>query len=426
MSSNFIDASSVSVQKQEERESEKAKVKADVAIVVPMDVAPDARFDLDYDGITKAINDFVERQTIDPRVSKIEYELSTPELPDKNATDNLKGTLTGNKSKVETPEEVVKVDNDAIKDDKVTLKFELSVEETVILDETDNAKNNQQKQSPKPETTDHKAQNPEKSKAATEKTKQQINNNQSKGDLYIQSAEPKLYIQSAPTKQLYWENAPQKNLEMRAVPENNDILDNAGLKNNNRIEDEDVSTIRTSGDVIDSAMDPLTSHKYDSAEVKKVKQSIKVRSKGGKWWNLTDNVYNNPKFKGNQYVKMVALSDTKAVKVLGRIGKPINYGAVLVQTGYNLRGTSTWRERGEIIGEGIGKVSTGMVAGSVAYAVTTAVLISIVGTAAAPATLIIIAGCAIVSSIVVSNVVEEHGGDLGKRIGTEVLQGFDQ
>ena len=69
---NVVGADTVCKKKAEEQESLTAKVNADIAIVLPVDVEPDAQFELQYDAISEAINNYIERYTIDARVEKVE------------------------------------------------------------------------------------------------------------------------------------------------------------------------------------------------------------------------------------------------------------------------------------------------------------------------------------------------------------------
>ena len=112
---NVVGADSVNKKKAEEQELLTAKVNADVAIVLPVDVEPDAQFELQYDAISETINNYIERYTIDARVEKVEYNLSSPELSDKDATNNLKESLTGTTDEITTSKGTIHIENDAIR-----------------------------------------------------------------------------------------------------------------------------------------------------------------------------------------------------------------------------------------------------------------------------------------------------------------------
>ena len=128
---NTTDARQVAIMKPKEQESIKAKVKVDIAVVLPEDIGKDDIIELKYD----------ERYTIDPRISEVEYILTTPKFSNDKTTNDLKEVLTGETTEIKTLEDTIKVENDAITDEKVTLKFELSVEENIYLDNDDNEQN---------------------------------------------------------------------------------------------------------------------------------------------------------------------------------------------------------------------------------------------------------------------------------------------
>ena len=197
---NVVGADAVCKKKAEEQELLTAKVNADVAIVLPVDVEPDAQFELQYDAISETINNYIERYTIDARVEKVEYNLSSPELSDKDATNNLKESLTGTTDEITTSKGTIHIENDAIKDNKVTLTFKLSVEENVYLDESD--------ENPSDEINCRQVAKTSSQNPVPQNNVSSIVNSKRNGDLIIQSAEPKLYWQSAPKAELYWQNAP--------------------------------------------------------------------------------------------------------------------------------------------------------------------------------------------------------------------------
>ena len=91
---NTTDARQVAIMKPKEQESIKAKVKVDIAVVLPEDIGKDDIIELKYDSITKAVNEYVERYTIDPRISEVEYILTTPKFSNDKTTNDLKEVLT--------------------------------------------------------------------------------------------------------------------------------------------------------------------------------------------------------------------------------------------------------------------------------------------------------------------------------------------
>ena len=378
---NVVGADTVCKKKAEEQELLTAKVNADVAIVLPVDVEPDAQFELQYDAISETINNYIERYTIDARVEKVEYNLSSPELSDKDATNNLKESLTGTTDEITTSKGTIHIENDAIKDNKVTLTFKLSVEENVYLDESD--------ENPSDEINCRQVAKTSSQNPVPQNNVSSNVNSQRNGDLIIQTAEPKLYWQSAPKAELYWQNAPS-NISKEAKSK---------IKISDEVKDKVVDYSNIIGSGVDSAMGSVPDIRYGN----------------------NGRVYTNPNARGNQYYKIVGtLSDSKAVSRLGKAGKVISYGTTIYRAAEEYSKASTSQEKGRVVGATTGKVVVGTVAGNVASVATTAVLVTIAGAAGvatAPVTLIVIAGCSIVAGVAASSAVEGVGEEIGGNAG---------
>ena len=378
---NVVGADTVCKKKAEEQESLTAKVNADVAIVLPVDVEPDAQFELQYDAISETINNYIERYTIDARVEKVEYNLSSPELSDKDATNNLKESLTGTTDEITTSKGTIHIENDAIKDNKVTLTFKLSVEENVYLDESD--------ENPSDEINCRQVAKSSSQNPVPQNNVSSNVNSQQNGDLIIQSAEPKLYWQSTPKAELYWQNAPS-NISKEAKSK---------IKISDEVKDKVVDYSNIIGSGVDSAMGSVPELRYGN----------------------NGRIYTNPNARGNQYYKIVGtLSDSKAVSRLGKAGKVISYGTTIYRASEEYSKASTSQEKGRVVGATTGKVVVGTVAGNVASVATTAVLVTIAGAAGvatAPVTLIVIAGCSIFAGVAASSAVEGVGEEIGGNAG---------
>ena len=378
---NAVGADTVCKKKAEEQELLTAKVNADVAIVLPVDVEPDAQFELQYDAISETINNYIERYTIDARVEKVEYNLSSPELSDKDATNNLKESLTGTTDEITTSKGTIHIENDAIKDNKVTLTFKLSVEENVYLDESD--------ENPSDEINCRQVAKSSSQNPVPQNNVSSNVNSQRNGDLIIQSAEPKLYWQSAPKAELYWQNAPS-NISKEAKSK---------IKISDEVKDKVVDYSNIIGSGVDSAMGSVPELRYGN----------------------NGRIYTNPNARGNQYYKIVGtLSDSKAVSRLGKAGKVISYGTTIYRAAEEYSKASTSQEKGRVVGATTGKVVVGTVAGNVASVATTAVLVTIAGAAGvatAPVTLIVIAGCSIFAGVAASSAVEGVGEEIGGNAG---------
>ena len=378
---NAVGADTVCKKKAEEQELLTAKVNADVAIVLPVDVEPDAQFELQYDAISETINNYIERYTIDARVEKVEYNLSSPELSDKDATNNLKESLTGTTDEITTSKGTIHIENDAIKDNKVTLTFKLSVEENVYLDESD--------ENPSDEINCRQVAKTSSQNPVPQNNVSSNVNSQRNGDLIIQTAEPKLYWQSAPKAELYWQNAPS-NISKEAKSK---------IKISDEVKDKVVDYSNIIGSGVDSAMGSVPELRYGN----------------------NGRIYTNPNARGNQYYKIVGtLSDSKAVSRLGKAGKVISYGTTIYRASEEYSKASTSQEKGRVVGATTGKVVVGTVAGNVASVATTAVLVTIAGAAGvatAPVTLIVIAGCSIFAGVAASSAVEGVGEEIGGNAG---------
>ena len=378
---NAVGADTVCKKKAEEQELLTAKVNADVAIVLPVDVEPDAQFELQYDAISETINNYIERYTIDARVEKVEYNLSSPELSDKDATNNLKESLTGTTDEITTSKGTIHIENDAIKDNKVTLTFKLSVEENVYLDESD--------ENPSDEINCRQVAKSSSQNPVPQNNVSSNVNSQRNGDLIIQSAEPKLYWQSAPKAELYWQNAPS-NISKEAKSK---------IKISDEVKDKVVDYSNIIGSGVDSAMGSVPDIRYGN----------------------NGRVYTNPNARGNQYYKIAGtLSDSKAVSRLGTAGKVISYGTTIYRASEEYSKASTSQEKGRVVGATTGKVAAGTAAGTVASVATTAVLVTIAGAAGvatAPVTLIVIAGCSIFAGVAASSAVEGVGEEIGGNAG---------
>lgn len=378
---NVVGADTVCKKKTEEQELLTAKVNADVAIVLPVDVEPDAQFELQYDAISETINNYIERYTIDARVEKVEYNLSSPELSDKDATNNLKESLTGTTDEITTSKGTIHIENDAIKDNKVTLTFKLSVEENVYLDESD--------ENPSDEINCRQVAKTSSQNPVPQNNVSSNVNSQRNGDLIIQTAEPKLYWQSAPKAELYWQNAPS-NISKEAKSK---------IKISDEVKDKVVDYSNIIGSGVDSAMGSVPDIRYGN----------------------NGRVYTNPNARGNQYYKIVGtLSDSKAVSRLGKAGKVISYGTTIYRAAEEYSKASTSQEKGRVVGATTGKVVVGTVAGNVASVATTAVLVTIAGAAGVatvPVTLIVIAGCSIFAGVAASSAVEGVGEEIGGNAG---------
>ena len=378
---NIVGADSVKKKKAEEQELLTAKVNADVAIVLPVEVMPYAQIELQYDVISEAINNYIEDYTIDARVEKVEYNLSSPELSDKDATNNLKESLTGTTDEITTSKGTIHIENDAIKDNKVTLTFKLSVEENVYLDESD--------ENPSDEINCRQVAKTSSQNPVPKNNVSSNVNSQRNGDLIIQSAEPKLYWQSAPKAELYWQNAPS-NISKEAKSK---------IKISDEVKDKVVDYSNIIGSGVDSAMGSVPDIRYGN----------------------NGRVYTNPNARGNQYYKIAGtLSDSKVVSRLGTAGKVISYGTTIYRASEEYSKASTSQEKGRVVGATTGKVAVGTAVGTVASVATTAVLVTIAGAAGvatAPVTLIVIAGCSIVAGVAASSAVEGVGEEIGGNAG---------
>lgn len=392
---NIIGAHPVKKQKLEEQETIKAKIKADIAIVLPEEIGKDAQIALKYDAIAKVVNDYIESYTIDARISEVDLYLSAPELPDSEATANLKGVLTGEKKEVVINENMVQVDNEEIGDDKVNLRFELSVEETVFFDGDSQSENKKtQSDTPQSQKSGHKSHIFEAKNTL----------DWSNESLVIQSSEPKLYWQSAPTAQLYLKNAPSDASQIIRIGQRNRYL---SQETKDKITDYGLEGAKIVGSGLNSAEGGLTKTARKIGD-------IKVGDNG--------RIYTSPKANGNRYYKIIGnLADNKVVKRMGIVGKSLSYGAMTLEAYDDYSNAETSRERGEVFFGTAGKIGAGWAAGTVATVLTTTVLVAI-ASSSAPLTLVVIAGCAIVASTTASNIVEPYGEKLGREMGGDIVE----
>ncbi|MCC8174961.1 MAG: hypothetical protein LIO91_00795 [Bacteroidales bacterium] len=380
----------------ERQESEKmgARVEADVALIFPLlgdevdgklldgSLGEDAHIWIDYPTITNLINDYVERYTIDARIDSVDLHLSTPQLEDQNATENLKEATTGESQIIETEEGSVKVNNDAITDDKVTLTFELSIEENVYLDE----------QLP---------QSQDSSKKSISSGVNQSDNSATLpgSDLIITSKEPELYWQASPKSELYIQNIP--------TTEDTPTFTEA-------LVDVTTETTDTIGKSLSGTEQGL------SASVKLRKDlDLKVGSNG--------KVYQN--FNGNGKVKIIGkVSNNPVVKKAGMVGTAISIASDMPEVVSDYKAAKTDQERGKVVGAEVGKVTASTVAGmagaSVGTLLGTAAVSILIGaglTVTAPVSLVIVGGCAIVGAAYASSASESKGKEIGGKAGEGVV-----
>lgn len=387
---NIIGASLISKNERKVQELLGAEIEVDIAVVLPYDIESKAKMDLDYNAITHAVNDYIERYTIDSRIDEVNYKLSIPKLPDEEATENLKDVLTGERNEINTQKGIIHVDNSAITNNKVTKNFELSNEENVYLNKPED--NNQ----PKPDESQLINLQQQENVSKTTSTKKQpvISNADSNNELIIKSSEPQLYWENADSEQLYIKNADPYIL--------NSSKDNFLSK-----EFDGINCIKTIGSGLDTAMTTA-----DSKAFKHVKMGN------------NDRVYFKERARGNPHYKIVGkLADKKKViKYLGLGGKVLSYGSTAVQTKIEFDKAESAQEKGKVIGASVGKIFSGAVAGYSAAAVTTTVLVAIAGTTVAPVTLVIIAGCSIVAATAASSAAEKKGEEFGGFIGEQAVE----
>lgn len=408
---NAVGGQVVNKEEKKECESIKANVKTEVAVVLPLlpdNMEPDFQLELDYDTITQAVNDYIERYTIDSRINEIEYQLSTPRLPDENATNNLKGSLTGEIDKIIASTNTIQVDNKAIADEKVTLKFELSFKEDIYLNENDEKGKEKQKEHQLGSTFPQKG-----GVMSSAKKSQPTENKLAGGELIIQSSDPQLYWQNAPSAQLYWQNAPSN-----IIP-----LFNSNQNNRTPCNDEKVlENIKNFGAGLDEAMgstDTLESGpKIFGKQIAKGKGYVKVGDNG--------RVYTNSHARGNQYYKIAGdFSKNKYVKNLGWAGKTISWGTEVYQDSVKYSQADSPQKKGKVLGEAVGKITSGGIAGGAASTITSGVLIAVAGAAgvaSAPLTIVVIAGCSIALGVIASNFAEQYGEDIGGKVGEGVVK----
>lgn len=392
---NIIGASLISKNERKVQELLGAEIEVDIAVVLPYDIESKAKMDLDYNAITHAVNDYIERYTIDSRIDEVNYKLSIPKLPDEEATENLKDVLTGERNEINTQKGIIHVDNSAITNNKVTKKFELSIEENVYLNKPE--ENNRPKRDESQLINLQQQENV--SKTTSTKKQPVISNADSNNKLIIKSSEPQLYWENADSEQLYIKNADPYILNF-----SKDNFLSKELKE--KIVNDSINCSNTIGAGLDTAMDSTSS---------KALNHVRVGDNG--------RIYFKEHARGNGSYKIVGkLADNKVVKRLGIGGKALSYGSTAVQTKIEFDKAESAQEKGKIIGASVGKIGIGTAAGASAAAVTTTVLIAIAGTAAAPVTLVIIAGCSIVAATAASSAAEKYGEEWGGTIGEKTVE----
>ncbi len=402
MGNKTINASIVDVCERQERELIQSDIQVDVAVVLPIleeETLSEVKMDLDYATIVKTVNEYINRNVIDARIETINYTLTIPDMPDTAVTQNLKEVLIGDKNEISTFKGNVKVKNDAINNDKVTKVFELSVEETVYIENVV-----EDKQLRKENGANHtNANNLIKKSLSTTDSKQ--TSMQSNAELVIKSAdsklywtnaEPKLIIQNAPARKLYLENTSTEN--------SNNPKQDVSINHSDSI-----SVVKKLGDGLGAGMGVTETGVFKTTRV----------GDNGK-------VYTNPNARGNQYYKIVGnIKDMKSVKVLGNAGKLISFGATCAQVSEDVKQAETAVEQFKVVGRAGGEYVAGFIAGTAATFATSAVLVTVagaLGVATAPATIVIIAGCAIVAGIAASNAAEQPGREFGEKAGVKAME----
>ncbi len=385
MSSKTVNASSVDIIDPQERESVNADIRIDVALVLPIveeESMSDIKIDLDYGTISKTVNDYINSNVIDSRIDKINYTLSVPDLPDSQATQNLKEALMGSVQEISSADKDIKVENDAINSPKVTKTFELSVEENVYIDS-----NNVNTSSVSKERKD--------SSMKDETNNSNVNN---AGNLVVKNASPKSEWSNSTNQE---SNEISKSLNSEnTVQANHKIILNR---------EDTVEAIKSLGDSMDSGMGVTETKAFATTRV----------GDNGK-------IYSNPHARGNQYYKITGhISDSTAVKKLGTAGKLISAGATVTKTYDEYQKTTDDIERGKIVGVAVGEYGASWVAGTGATAATSAVLVSVAGVfgvATAPLTIIVIAGCAIVAGALARNAAATPGRNIREKAGEKIMQ----
>lgn len=393
---NIIGASLISKNERKVKELLGAEIEVDIAVVLPYDIESKAKMDLDYNAITHAVNDYIERYTIDSRIDEVNYKLSIPKLPDEEATENLKDVLTGERNEINTQKGIIHVDNSAITNNKVTKKFELSIEENVYLNKPE--ENNRPKRDESQLINLQQQENV--SKTTSTKKQPVISNADSNNKLIIKSSEPQLYWENADSEQLYIKNA-----DPYILNSSKDNFLSKELKE--KIVNDSINCSKTIGSGLDTAMDTAGSKAF---------KHVKMGN--------NDRVYFKEYARGNGYYKIVGkLADKKKViQYLGIGGKVLSYGSTAVQTKIEFDKAESAQEKGKVFGASVGKIVLGAVAGASAAAVTTTVLVAIAGTTVAPVTLVIIAGCSIVAATAASSAAEKYGEEWGGTRGEKAVE----
>lgn len=384
---NIIGASLISENERKEQELLGAEIEVDISVVLPHDIESKVKIDFDYKAITHAVNDYIERYTIDSRIDKVNYKLSIPTLPDEEATENLKDVLIGERNEINTPNGIIHVDNSAIANSKVTKKFELSIEENVYLNKPE--ENNQLKRDESQLLNSRQQENV--SKTSSSKNKQPvISNAHPKNELIIKSSEPQLYWENPNSERLYIKNA-------------DPYIFNSSKDNylSEELRDSILNWSNTIGAGVDTAMDSTSSKALKHAKV-----------------GDNSRIYFKEHARGNAYYKIVGkLPKNNVVKFLGKFGKVLSYGSTAIQTKIEFDKAESAQERGKVIGSSVGKIFTGSVVGTCVTAVTTTVFIAIAGPTATPVTFVLIACGSIILATIASSSAENYGENYGEKLG---------
>lgn len=387
---NVVGADTVDKEKQNEQEKITTDITADIAIVIPPlpdENSCDIHIELDYCAITKAVNDYVEQCTIDPRISQINYKVSVPQLVDDEATTNLKEALTAEKSEIETSAEVVHVDNSAISNSKVNKVFELSaVEKVCLIDDANTAQ------------------------STPEITQTPIDSSSKQCNLEIRSASNQLYIQNPQTSQLYWEST-----SPYLKPVNEPLISQGTVGSMTQAA---ADTTKLAGSVADTITDNKVLSAFKNAKV-----------------GDNRNIYYKTKANGNSHYKIVGkvtdkkvienLSITKnttgiykyaTIKNLGVAGKVASYSMDALEAVKAYNKADTVVEKSEVVGETAGKIAGGAALGAIAGTV----IVSLGITAATPVAMVFLAGATIVAITAASAYGEHLGGKKGRSGGHAV------
>lgn len=387
---NVVGADTVDKEKRDEQEKITTDITADIAIVIPPlpdENSCDIHIELDYCAITKAVNDYVEQCTIDPRISQINYKVSVPQLVDNEATTNLKEALTAEKSEIETSTEVVHVDNSAISNSKVNKVFELSaVEEVCLIDDANTAQ------------------------STPEITQTPIDSSSKQCNLEIRSASNQLYIQNPKTAQLYWENASPD-----LKPANEPFISQETMDSMAQFA---ADTTELFGDVADTITDGKVLSAFKNAKVGDNRTIYyKAKANGNPHYKIvgkvTDkNIINNLSITKNS----TGIYKHLTIKNLGFAGKVASYSMEAVEAVEAYNKADTVIEKSEVVGETAGKIVGGATLGAIAGTV----IVSLGITAATPVAMVLLAGATIVAITAASTYGENEGKKIGRSGGRAI------